>query len=183
MKPISYLFLLTFLFGFQNLSAQRQSQKIGFVDSNLILEKMPEYAQAKQSIDQQAQQWERELDRMKDEVEQLFREYQARELLYTQEERRTKQERIRTKERELDQIRTRYFGAEGELFKKQEQAMRPLQEKVLNAIDAVAKREGYDFIFDKGGDYIFLYARESFDISKLVLEELGISTNPQTGNN
>ena len=182
MKSIKFLLALVLFTGINVASAQK-AQKIGYVDSNLILEKMPEYAQIKQSIDQQAQQWEQELDRLKDEVEQLFREYQARELLYTQEERRTKQERIRTKERELDQVRTRYFGAEGELFKKQEQGMRPLQEKVLNAIDAVAKRESYDFVFDKGGDYIFLFARDTFDISKLVLEELGINTNPQTNRN
>jgi outer membrane protein len=177
MKTIKTLAILALLSCFSFVDAQQQkSQKIGYVDSNQILEKMPEYVQAKQSIDQQAQQWEQELDRLKDDVEQLFREYQARELLYTQDERRSKQERIRNKERELDQMRTRYFGTEGELFKKQEQVMRPLQEKVLNAIDAVAKRESYDFIFDKGGDYIFLFARENYDISKLVLEELGINT-------
>ena len=109
-------------------------------------------------------------------------EYQARELLYTGEERKRKREEIMAAEEEAERLRMRYFGPDGELFVQQENLMRPLQEKVLEAIETVAAQEGYDYIFDKSGDFLFLYAREQYNLSDRVLEELGIDleTNNQS---
>lgn len=154
--------------------ASMAQQKIGYIDSNYILEKLPEYAQIQQQIDRLASDWERELDGIQNEVEEMFRNYQARELLYTPEERKTKQDEIVAKEDEMETMRMRYFGPEGELFRQQETLMRPLQERILTAIEAVSTREGYDFVFDKGGDYVFVFTRDQYDLSDLVLEELGI---------
>ena len=104
----------------------------------------------------------------------MFREYQARELLYTKEERQRKQDEIVRAEEEAERLRMRYFGPEGELFLQQDNLMRPLQEKLMKAIEVVAASEGYDYIFDKSGDFLFLFARDQFDLSDRVLEELGI---------
>lgn len=149
-------------------------QKIGYVDSEFILSKTPEYATVQQQLDRMAQEWQEELENRRDEVDQMFREYQARELLYTSEERQREREEIMRAEEQVERLRMQYFGPEGELFEQQEALMRPIQEKVLAAVEEVAEREGYDYVFDKGGDFLFMFAREQYDLSEAVLEELGI---------
>ena len=149
-------------------------QKIGYVDSDYILEQVPEFATIQQNIDRQAQEWEAEIEESQRLVDEMFREYQARELLYTKEERQRKQEEIVQAEEESERLRMRYFGPEGELFVEQDNLMRPLQEKLMKAIEVVAATDGFDYIFDKSGDFLFLFAREQFDVSDRVLQELGI---------
>ncbi|MEM8487768.1 MAG: OmpH family outer membrane protein [Bacteroidota bacterium] len=165
------LFLLTL--GVFATSANAQ-QKIGYVDSDYILEQVPEFATIQQNIDRQAKEWEAELEEAQQTVDDMFREYQARELLYTKEERQRKQEEIVRAEEEAERLRMRYFGPEGELFVQQDNLMRPLQEKLMKAIEVVAATDAYDYIFDKSGDFLFLFAREQYDVSDRVLEELGI---------
>ena len=149
-------------------------QKIAYIDSQYIYGKYPEFATAQQKLNRMAQEWERDLSQKQQEVDDLFQEYQARELLYTQEERQRKREEIISAEADVERLRSQYFGPEGDLFKQQEQILRPIQEKVLIAIEEVALAEGYDYVFDKSGDYVFLYASEQYDLSNQVLEELGI---------
>ncbi len=173
MKKILLPLLIVVAFGMSATSALAQ-QKIGYVDSEYILQQIPEVATIQQSIDRLAQDWQAEIDEQRREVEELFNEYKARELLYTQEERDRKQQEIIQKEEEVERLRMKYFGPEGDLFREQDQQMRPIQEKVLEAIEEVATKEGYDYVFDKSGDFVFLFLREQYDVSDLVLEELGI---------
>lgn len=156
-------------------------QKIGYVDSQYILEQMPEYATVQQKLDRLEQQWEQELKQMRQEIDKMFQEYQARELLYTEAERRRKREEIMREEEALRAFRRNHFGPEGELYRQQQQLMRPIQEKILEAIEEVAQREGYDYIFDKSGDFLFLFAREEHNISDLVLEELNVDAENRGG--
>ena len=172
------LTLIVFVLGVAPAHAQ---QKIGYVDSEYILQNVPEYATIQQNVDRLAAEWQAELEKLQREVDEMFTEYQARELLYTNEERQRKQEEIMQAEQEIEQFRLRHFGPEGELFKQQEQLMRPLQERILEAIDEVATSEGYDYILDKSGDLIFLFSREQYDVSLYVLEELGIDTEKLSG--
>ena len=147
---------------------------VAFVDSEYINSQYPEFATMQQQIDRLAEQWSQDLQERQQEIDDLFQEYQARELLYTQDERQRKQEEIMQAEEELNSRRIQYFGPEGELFRQQEQMLRPIQEKVLQAIEVIALAEGYDYVFDRGGDYLFLFADEKHNISDDVLEELGI---------
>lgn len=160
-------------------------QKIAYIRSEYILGKVPEYASVQQKMDRLSQDWEGELRRKQQELDENFREYQARELLYTTEARNAKRQEIMEKERGLEDLRRRYFGPEGELFKQQESLMRPIQERVLNAVEKVSQREGYDYVFDKNGDFVFVYTKDQYDLSDLVLKELGIDVRdpnkPQTG--
>lgn len=153
-------------------------QKLAYIDSDYLLTRIPEYATVQQEIDRLAAGWERELDQMKQEVEDQFREYQARELLYTNEERNRRREEIMTAEDEVERQRVKYFGPDGDLFLQQEQLMRPIQERILAAIEEVATAGGYDYVFDKAGDYLFLFTRPQYDLSDDVLEELGIEVDP-----
>ncbi len=154
--------------------AVEAQQRIGYVDSDYILEKVPEFATIQQNIDRQTQEWEKELETSQTAVDELFREYQARELLYTNEERKRKREEIMQAEQDMERLRMRYFGPDGELYTQQDNLMRPLQERVLEAIEKVAAEDGFDYIFDKSGDFLFLFAREQHNVSDRVLEELGI---------
>lgn len=163
--------------------AASAQQKLGYVDSEYILGKTPEYATIQQQVDRMAQEWQGEIERRQREIDELFQEYQSRELLYTREEREQRREEILRAEGELERLRMQYFGPEGQLFQEQERRMRPLQERILTAIEEVASSEGYDYVFDKKGDYLFMYTREQFDLSNQVLKELGIDVdNPQRGN-
>lgn len=175
MKPLrTRLYLLLGLGLLAGALPARAQQKIGFIDSDYVLSRLPEYATVQQKVDRMAQEWEAELKKRKDEVDEQFKEYQARELLYTSEERRRKRDEIVRAEEEVERLRAKYFGPEGDLFSQQEQLMRPLQERILAAIEEVATREGYDYVFDKQGDFVFLFTREQYDLSDRVLEELGI---------
>ena len=149
-------------------------QKIAYVDSQYIYGRYPEFAKAQQKLDRLAQEWQQELEKKQQEIDELFQEYQARELLYTQEERQRKRQEIMDGETRIERLRNQYFGPEGDLFKQQEQLLKPIQEKVLTAVEEIAQAEGYDYVFDKGGDFVFLFASEQFDLSNQVLEELGI---------
>lgn len=149
-------------------------QKIGYVDSEYILDRTPEFASVQQQLDRLAQEWQREIESRQREVDEMFTEYQARELLYTQEERRSRREAIVDAEESVEGLRNQYFGPEGELFKQQENLLKPIQERVLAAVEQVARDEEYDYVFDKSGDFLFLFAQDEFDLSNRVLEELGI---------
>ncbi|MXY08551.1 MAG: OmpH family outer membrane protein [Rhodothermaceae bacterium] len=148
--------------------------KIAYIDSDRIYQNYPEFTTAQQSLDRLAQQWEQDLAERLAALEDKFEEYQARELLYTSESRQEKQNEIIAEEEEIERMRMQYFGPEGQLFHQQEQILRPIQEKVLTVIQEIAEAEGYDYVFDRNGDFVFLYANESLDITDLVLEELGV---------
>lgn len=149
-------------------------ERIAYVDSESILNQITEFRTVQANLDRLAQQWQTELSELQQEIDALVRDFEARELLFTEAERERKRDEIRAKEQEVESRRTQRFGPDGELFREQQRQMRPVQERLLDAIDAVAEDEDYDYVFDKSGDYLFLYARPQLDISDLVLEELGI---------
>jgi outer membrane protein len=158
-------------------AAADAQQRIGYIDSDYILGRIPEYATVRQQIDRLAQQWQNEVLERRQQVDALFQEYQARELLYTSDERQRRRQTIVQSEEEVERLQMQYFGPEGELFTQQERLMRPIQERVLTAVEEVAMSEGYDYVFDKSGDFVFLYVREQYDLSNQVLEELGIDVD------
>jgi outer membrane protein len=173
MKRFSLLALLMLA----ALPAAAQEQRIGYVDSEYIFSKLPAYTTVQQTLERQAQAWQREVEEREAEVDEMFRDYQARELLYTAGERQQRRDEIVTAEREVEVLRTRYFGPEGELYRQQETLMRPIQEQLLTTIDDIARRDDYAYVFDKSGDFLFLFAREQDDLSDEVLRELGVDVD------
>lgn len=170
---LRYLLLLLAGLALGPGAAQAQ-QNIGYIDSEYLLERTPEYETIQQEVDQLAEQWRAELEEKQQQVQALREEYQARELLYTEEEQAQKLQEIRQAEQEAQQLRTRYFGPEGQLFAQQRELMRPLQERILEAVETVARQEGYDYVFDKSGEFLFMYANEQHNLNDQVLSELGI---------
>ena len=149
-------------------------QKIGYIDSDRILSQMPEFQSAQQALERQAQQWQSEVEAAGREVEQMSDEFAAREILFTEEERTRQLQAIEAKRQERDALRARYFGPQGELFREQQTQLRPAQERLLAAVEIVAEEDDYDYVFDRAGDYVFLYTRSRFDLTDAVLLELGV---------
>ena len=149
-------------------------QKLGFIDSAEILERMPEFQTAQQELDRLTGQWQQEVTALDREAAQMTDEFTAREILYTEAERETALASIEAKRTERDQLRARYFGPQGELFREQQTRLRPAQERLLAAVEVVADDDEYDYVFDRSGDYVFLFTRARYDLTDRVLEELGI---------
>lgn len=150
------------------------AQKVGYVDSQTILPLLPEYQSARQEVDRLAAEWQGELGALEREIATAEGEFAARELLYTADEREQRLGEIEAQRTEMAQLRRRHFGPDGDLFREEQQRMRPVQERVLQAVETVAEEGGYDFVFDRGGDVVFLYARAALNLTDLVLEELGV---------
>jgi len=160
-------------------AAARAQQKIGYVDTEYVLNQMPEYETVQQKLDKLEQQWRQEIEKQRKEAQELEQEFQARELLYTEEERSRKRQEIERAREKVEQLRQQYFGPEGQLYTRQQELMRPIQQRVLEAAENVATTAGYDYVVEKKGDALFLYAREEHDLSDRVLRELGINVDQQ----
>ena len=151
------------------------AQKFGFVDTDYILSQMPSYRSAQTTLDQLSTEWQAEADKKKQNLDLMFREYKAEEMLLTPQQRKEREEIIVQKEQELNAFREQKFGYQGELFKKREELIKPIQDKVFEAVQKVAKDQALDFIFDKSSDLIMLYTNVRFDKSDEVLEALGVA--------
>lgn len=156
-------------------------QKVGHVDTEYVLNQMPEYATVQQKLEKLEKRWRDEIQQRQEEVRKLEAEFEARELLYTEEERKRRRQKIEKARKEVEQLREQYFGPEGELYSRQQELMRPIQERVLKATESVATADGYDYVIDEKGETLFLYAREEHDLSTRVLRELGINVEQERG--
>lgn len=154
-----------------------QEQKIGYVDTDYILSQMPEYQGVQQQLHSMSSEWHKKLDQMKDEIDRLKEDFQAKEILYTDELRKQKQQQIQDKVQQRQQYMEQKFGAKGEYFQKQKELLEPIQRKVFNAISTVAKRENFDFVFDQAQDSNMLYSLQKWNLNDEVLQELGITLN------
>lgn len=151
------------------------AQRVGYVDTNQILEKIPEYAAAQEEVERISQQWQQELEQKYQTIEQMYTDYQAQEVLLPEDVKRAKQEEIFEAEREAKEFREKKFGYEGELFQLQEARVKPIQDKVFKAVEKTAKRKRVDFVFDKAGEVTWLYTNATYDLTDEVLRDLGLS--------
>ena len=156
------------------LSTQAYAQRFAYVDSDYILSQMPSYKSAQTQIDEQSKKWQEEIDNKFAAIDKLYKQYQAEKVLLTKDMQTKRENEIIEKEREAKKLQNDKFGYEGELFKKREELIKPIQDKVYEAINKVAKNNGLDFIFDKSGDMLMLVSNPKYDRSDEVLEELGI---------
>ncbi len=150
------------------------AQKFGYVDTEKILSKVPEYVAAQKKVDEVAKGWQEEIAKKYKEIDDLYRDYQAQQVLLTEEMKKKSEEQITGREKSVKDLQKQRFGASGDLFKKREELVKPIQEKVFNAITKVAKTKGVDFIFDKSSGTTMLYSDEKFDYSNEVLKSLGL---------
>lgn len=151
-----------------------QGQKFGYIDTNFILGKMPEYAKAQSEIDQLSSGWEKEVEEMSRNVEALYASLKAEEVLLTEEMKGDRMAAIHTKEAELKEYQRKVFGFGGLFFLKKQELIKPLQDKVFEAVEKVAKQNRLAIIFDKSSELVMIYTDPKHDYTDFVLEELGL---------
>jgi outer membrane protein len=155
------------------VSFSAMAQKYAFVDSDYILNNIPSYKAANDELDKLSEQYENEINVMYEEIDKMYRDYQAEKVLLTEEMRSEREEAIVTKEREAKKLQNDYFGQEGLLFKKREELIKPIQDEVYNAVKEIANENGYAVIFDSSSGPTMLYTNPRYDISDEVLKRLG----------
>ena len=156
-------------------AAAASAQKFAFIDSEYILKNIPAYESAQDQLDQASTKWQQEVEAMMNEVKTMYQNYQN-ELVFLSEEMKVKRENeIIEREKEGQELKRKYFGPEGELFKKRESLIKPIQDELYNAVKEVADERGYDAIFDKSSSNNLIYSNSKNDISDIVLDKLGYS--------
>jgi len=154
-----------------------QAQKFAYVDSQYILSKIPDYKLAQDQLNQLSVQWQKEVESKYSEIDQLYKAYKADEVLLTEEMKQKRQAEIEQKEQEVKDLQKQRFGVNGDLFKKRQELVKPLQDKIYNAVQALAEREGLAVIFDKSSDLTMLYTNPKYDKSDEILKDMGYSTS------
>jgi len=168
MKKI-FIFLFTLLLG----SGIASAQKFALVDMEYILSKIPAYEMANDQLTQVSKKWQAEVDLLNKQAKELYTKYQA-EVVYLSDELKSKKEQeILTKEKEAAELKKKYFGSEGELFKKRESLLNPINDEIYNAIKLISEEEGYSLIIDRASGTNILFASPKIDISDVVLRKLG----------
>jgi outer membrane protein len=159
------------------LSATTNAQRFAYVDTEYILDLMPEYRSAQKQLDQLSEDWQKEIEKKQQAIDRMYKDFQAEQVLLTEDLRKKREQEIRDREKELKDYRNQKFGYEGELFKKRQELIKPIQDKVFDAIQKVAKQSALDFIFAKSGEFMMLYTNAKYDKSDEVLTELGVAVN------
>ena len=162
------LFFILILF-----SATINAQDIAYVDSRYILENIPEFSAAQDELNNFSIEWQEEIDILKQEVEKLYRTYQAEQYLLPEEKKRNREEMIILKEKEVKSLTKQRFGPDGDLYQKQQQLIQPIQDLIYTAITNFADEAKYDIIFDKSSDLMMIYSNPELDKSEQILEKLG----------
>jgi outer membrane protein len=158
-----------------------QAQKFAFVDTQYILDNLPEFTEAQAQLDELSAQWQKEVEAKFAEVDKMYKDYQAQSVLLPEDMKKKKEQEIVDKEKEAKNLQKQKFGKDGDLFKKRQELVKPIQEKVYNAIQEVATSNNYSVIFDKGGSLTMLYANPKYDVSDEVLDNLGATMTNRKG--
>jgi outer membrane protein len=148
-------------------------QRFAYIDSEYILENIPEYQAAQMQVNQLSVQWQNEIEAKFSEIDRLYRDYQAEAVLLPEDIRRQREEQIITMEREAKELQMQRFGREGDLFKKREELVKPIQDQIFEAVQEIATRGNYAIIFDKSGGSNMIFSDVRFDLSDEVLEKMG----------
>jgi outer membrane protein len=146
------------------------AQKYCVIDSKYILDKVPEYTAAQKQLDEISEGWQKEVDAKMQLVDQMYKSYQAERPMLSEDARKRREDEIIAKEKEAKELQKRYFGYEGELFKKRQSLVKPIQDKVYNAVTQYASQRGYDIVYDKAGGITIFYANPTLDKSDDVLK-------------
>jgi outer membrane protein len=152
-----------------------RAQKFALVDMDYILKNIPAYERANEQLSQVSRKWQAEVDALSTEAQTLYKNYQNELVFLSKEQKKAKQDAIMEKEKQAADLKRKYFGPEGELFKKRTALMSPIQEEVYNAVKDIADLRGYQLVLDRAGDAGIIFGSPKIDISNEVLRKLGYS--------
>jgi outer membrane protein len=151
------------------------AQKFALVDMEYILKNIPAYERANEQLNQTSKKWQAEVEAVNLQAQTLYKNYQNEVVFLSAEQKKSREEEILKKEKEASDLKKKYFAPEGELFKKRESLVGPIQDEIYNAVKAIAEQKGYQLILDRASDSGIVFASPSADISNDVLAKLGYS--------
>ena len=154
-------------------SFQARAQKFALVDMEYILKNIPAYERANEQLNQVSRKWQAEVDALTQEAQTLYKKYQSEAVFLSEEQKTKSEEAVVAKEKEAAELKKKYFGPEGELYKKRESLMAPIQEEIYNAVKDISDQKGYSLILDRASDAGIIFASPKIDISNEVLTKLG----------
>src|SRR6186997_3324642 len=159
-----------FVAGIFTCSAQRYA----VIDSKYILEKLPEYKAAQLKLNQFSEQWQQEIDKKSAALDKMYKDYDAEQVMLSDELKKKREDELFNNDKELKDLQRKRFGYEGDIFKKRQELIKPIQDKVYNAIQRIAVAKSYDFILDKSEGITVIFADPKLDRSDDVLRELNV---------
>ena len=169
MKQLLFTLLACFL-----LATGAYAQRYAVIDSKYILEKIPDYKEAQQKLDQFSQMWQQEIDKKSADLDRMYKEYDAEQVMLSDELKKKREDELYNREKEVRDLQRTRFGYEGDIFKKRQELIKPIQDRVYNAIQKLAVAKLYDFILDKSEGITVIFADPKLDRSDDVLKELGV---------
>ena len=149
------------------------AQKFALIDMEYILKNIPAYERANEQLNQVSKKWQAEVEAINTEAQTLYKNYQNEVVFLSQEQKKAKQEEIMEKEKQASELKKKYFGPEGELFKKRESLMTPIQDEIYNAVKEISELRGYSLVLDRASDMGMIFGSPKVDISNEVLGKLG----------
>ena len=155
------------------MALSANAQKFALVDMEYILKNIPAYEMANEQLNQVSLRWEKEVEDLAKEAETLYKNFQSDMVFLTDEQKKKKEQEIVAKEKQASDLKYKYFGPQGELFKKRESLIKPIQDDVYEAIKKVSEERGFQAIFDRASSQSIVFASPRIDVSNLVLEKLG----------
>jgi len=161
--------------------AMLNAQKFAYVDTQYILDNIPEFAEAQAQLDELSNQWQKEIEGKFAEIDKMYKDYQAQAILLPDDMKKKKEQEIVDREKDAKGLQRTRFGKDGDLFKKRQELVKPIQEKIYNAIQELANNNNYAVVFDKGGSLTMMYANPKYDISDDVLDNMGANLSNRKG--
>ena len=169
MKKLFALVACTLIF-----ASFAHAQRYAVIDTKYILDRMPEYRSAQKQLDDVAATWQKEIDAMQQDLDRMYKDFDAEQVMLSEDLKQKRQDQLFTKEKTLRDLQRKRFGFEGDLFKKRQELIKPVQDKVYNVVQKLAVQRGYDFILDKSEGITVIFADPKLEKSDDVLRELGI---------
>ena len=166
--------VLLLAFGFMLFAFGASAQRYAIIDTKYILDKMPEYTSAQKQLDEIAAGWQKEIDGLQQELDRMYKNFEAEQVMLSDDLKRKREDQLFLKEKVLRDLQRQRFGFEGDLFKRRQELIKPVQDKVYNAVQKLAVQRGYDFILDKSEGITVIFADPKLEKSDDVLKELGV---------
>ncbi len=155
------------------MALMASAQKFALIDMEYVLKNIPAYERANEQLSQVSQKWQAEVEALQLEAQTMYKNYQNEVVFLSQEQKKTRQDAIMEKEKEAAELKRKYFGPEGELFKKRTSLMTPIQEEIYNAVKDISDLRGYQLVIDRASNNSIIFGSPKADISNEVLEKLG----------
>jgi len=166
--------IILFAFAALLLAGNINAQKYAIIDTRYILDKLPDYTQAQKQLDGIAADWQKDIDTKQTSLDKMYKDYEAEQVMLSDDLKKKREDQLFLKEKELRDLQRQRFGFEGDLFKKRQELIKPIQDRVYNAVQKISTQRGYDFVLDKSEGITIIFADPKLDKSEDILKELGI---------